>query len=243
MAAAVALLVSGCETDEAGQDAERGSAPDAGREIDDEVAPTSVPATPFGPECDRILAEADEDAETLATYDTASALQRLTEFDELVALVQQAGLTVELTDVEQITVFAPLRGSLDADAEELDGEQPVDDDADAARDDEPATPDDPAATADDPTPEEDAAELEVDDLEEALGRHVITDQTLDAQQLTQAQGLVTIAGADLAVTAPEEQRLEVEVEGATAGVVCGNLQTQDGYVHVIDAPLAPLVRG
>lgn len=234
MAATVAMLMCGCEADEA----ERGSAPDAGREVDEEVAPASLPTTPFGPACDRILA-ADEDAETLEAYDTVTALQRLPEFDQLVALVQQAGVAAELTDVEQVTVFAPLADSLGAEPGELDGERPVDEDVDAPRDDEPATPDDPDATADDPTEHEDAADLE--DLEEALGRHVIANQGLDAQHLAQAEGLVTVAGADLAVMAPEEQRLVVEVEEVTAEVVCGNLQTEDGYIHVIDAPLAPLV--
>ena len=73
------------------------------------------------------------------------------------------------------------------------------------------------------------------DLTSILTYHVIAGQELDAQQLADAGTEATVNGAEVEVA---EAGDTIEVNGESA-VVCGNVATANGTVHIIDTVLMP----
>jgi uncharacterized surface protein with fasciclin (FAS1) repeats len=73
------------------------------------------------------------------------------------------------------------------------------------------------------------------DLTSILTYHVIAGQQLDAQQLADAGTETTVNGAEVTIA---EDGDTIEINGQSA-VVCGNVQTANGTVHIIDTVLMP----
>ncbi len=86
-------------------------------------------------------------------------------------------------------------------------------------------------------PEEDLAAILADQdlLTGILTYHVVAGESLDMQGLVDAGTVTTVNGAELAIAPSGEQ---IEVNG-TSFVVCGNVQTANATVHIIDAVLVP----
>ncbi len=72
-------------------------------------------------------------------------------------------------------------------------------------------------------------------LTSILTYHVVAGQSLDMAGLVDAGTVTTVQGAELTI-APESDL--ITVNGATM-VVCGNVQTANATVHIIDAVLVP----
>lgn len=94
-----------------------------------------------------------------------------------------------------------------------------------------------ALQADDPDTFE-AVAGDVDLLTTVLSYHVIADEELDAQGLADAGTVTTFAEQDLSVSA-EGEDVTIEAAGSDATVVCGNVETANATVHVIDYVLVP----
>ena len=73
------------------------------------------------------------------------------------------------------------------------------------------------------------------DLTSILTYHVIAGEQLDAQQLADAGTETTVNGADVTIAEDGET---IEINGQSA-VVCGNVETANGTVHIIDTVLMP----
>jgi uncharacterized surface protein with fasciclin (FAS1) repeats len=73
------------------------------------------------------------------------------------------------------------------------------------------------------------------DLTKILTYHVVAGQKLDADQLVEAGTLKTVEGADVMVT-KEGDTLKVN---GSSSVVCGNVQTANASVFIIDGVLMP----
>lgn len=73
------------------------------------------------------------------------------------------------------------------------------------------------------------------DLTSILTYHVIAGKQLDAQQLADAGTETTVNGADVTIAASGDT---IEINGQSA-VVCGNVETANGAVHIIDTVLMP----
>jgi uncharacterized surface protein with fasciclin (FAS1) repeats len=73
------------------------------------------------------------------------------------------------------------------------------------------------------------------DLTSILTYHVIAGEQLDAQQLADAGTETTVNGAEVTIA---ESGDSIEINGQSA-VVCGNVQTANGTVHIIDTVLMP----
>lgn len=72
-------------------------------------------------------------------------------------------------------------------------------------------------------------------LTSILTYHVVAGESLDAQELIDAGTVETVNGAELTIVATEDG---LTVNGV-AMVVCGNVQTANATVHIIDAVLVP----
>jgi uncharacterized surface protein with fasciclin (FAS1) repeats len=75
-------------------------------------------------------------------------------------------------------------------------------------------------------------------LTTVLTYHVVGDQELDAQALADAGTATTVAEQDLTVSVDGET-VTVEAAGSEATVVCGNVETANATVHIIDYVLVP----
>ncbi len=86
-------------------------------------------------------------------------------------------------------------------------------------------------------PEEDLNAILADQelLTSILTYHVVAGESLDAQDLIDAGTVTTVNGADLTLAASGDM---IEVNG-TSTVVCGNVQTANATVHIIDNVLVP----
>ena len=73
------------------------------------------------------------------------------------------------------------------------------------------------------------------DLTSILTYHVIAGEQLDAQALADAGTETTVNGADVTIA---EAGDTIEINGQSA-VVCGNVETANGTVHIIDTVLMP----
>ncbi len=73
------------------------------------------------------------------------------------------------------------------------------------------------------------------DLTSILTYHVIAGEQLDAQELADAGTETTVNGADVTIA---EDGDTIEINGQSA-VVCGNVETANGTVHIIDTVLMP----
>jgi transforming growth factor-beta-induced protein len=94
-----------------------------------------------------------------------------------------------------------------------------------------------ALAADDPETFE-AVAGDVDLLTTVLTYHVIGDQELDAQGLADAGTATTVAEQDLSFSA-EGEEVTVEAAGSEAMVACGNVETANATVHIVDYVLVP----
>lgn len=72
-------------------------------------------------------------------------------------------------------------------------------------------------------------------LTEILTYHVVAGESMDAAELAEAGTVETVNGAMLTVT---ESGDTIEIDGAAA-VICGNVQTANATVHIIDSVLMP----
>jgi uncharacterized surface protein with fasciclin (FAS1) repeats len=86
-------------------------------------------------------------------------------------------------------------------------------------------------------PEEDLTAILADQelLTSILTYHVVAGESLDMQGLVDAGTVTTVNGAELSIAASGDL---IEVNG-TAMVVCGNVQTANATVHIIDSVLVP----
>lgn len=73
------------------------------------------------------------------------------------------------------------------------------------------------------------------DLTKILTLHVVPGQKLDAEQLAKAGKVKTVNGAEITVAKTGDT---IQVNGQSA-VVCGNVQTANGTVQIIDTVLMP----
>ena len=73
------------------------------------------------------------------------------------------------------------------------------------------------------------------DLTKILTYHVVAGQKLDADQLVEAGTVTTVEGDDVTVTKVGDT-LKVN---DSASVVCGNVQTANATVFIIDGVLMP----
>ncbi|MFP5332508.1 MAG: fasciclin domain-containing protein [Acidimicrobiia bacterium] len=71
-------------------------------------------------------------------------------------------------------------------------------------------------------------------LTSILTYHVVAGASLDAQALADAGTVTTVNGADLTITTDGDT---ITVNGAS--VICGNVQTANATVHIIDTVLVP----
>jgi uncharacterized surface protein with fasciclin (FAS1) repeats len=72
-------------------------------------------------------------------------------------------------------------------------------------------------------------------LTSILTYHVVAGESLDMQGLVEAGTVTTVNGAELAIAASGDL---IDING-TAMVVCGNVQTANSTVHIIDNVLVP----
>ena len=72
-------------------------------------------------------------------------------------------------------------------------------------------------------------------LTSILTYHVVSGESLDMQRLVDAGTVTTVNGAELTIAQSGDL---IEVNG-TASVVCGNVQTANATVHIIDNVLVP----
>ncbi len=72
-------------------------------------------------------------------------------------------------------------------------------------------------------------------LTSILTYHVVAGESLDMQGLVDAGSVETVNGAQITI-APSGDLIEIN---GTAMVVCGNVQTANGTVHIIDSVLVP----
>lgn len=86
-------------------------------------------------------------------------------------------------------------------------------------------------------PEEDLNAILADPelLTSILTYHVVGGESLDMASLAEAGSVTTVNGADLSITAAGDL---IEVNGVAA-TVCGNVQTANATVHIIDTVLVP----
>lgn len=86
-------------------------------------------------------------------------------------------------------------------------------------------------------PEEDLSAILADTelLTSILTFHVVGGESLDMSELVEAGTVTTVNGAELTIAAGGDL---IEING-TAMVVCGNVQTANATVHIIDAVLVP----
>jgi uncharacterized surface protein with fasciclin (FAS1) repeats len=75
-------------------------------------------------------------------------------------------------------------------------------------------------------------------LATVLTYHVVGDEELDAQGLADTGTVTTVAEQDLTF-AVDGETVTVEAAGSEAEVVCGNVETANATVHIIDYVLVP----
>ena len=73
-------------------------------------------------------------------------------------------------------------------------------------------------------------------LDEILRYHVITGEDLDAGELVEGGPVETLNGAELTASVTDGGDVEINDR---ATVVCGNIEVENGTLHIIDAVLDP----
>ena len=182
---------------------------------------------------------ADDDATTDEDAAPEDALRQMTVVEALEALPDVDRFTGELAgtletelDAEgDVTVFVPLdeafEGEADADADGAATNDAFEDETDA---------DDAATDAGDDV----TAGMDTSIDERVIAYHLHPEAALSAQQLVDDESVSTAAddAGDLRVTADGDV-VSVDADESTAQVVCANIETQDGTIHVIDEILLP----
>jgi uncharacterized surface protein with fasciclin (FAS1) repeats len=166
-------------------------------------------AANLGEACALIPEDGDGSAEGMSQDPVATAASNNPLLTTLADLVGQAELADTLNGLDGATVFAPT------------------DDAFAALE------------QDDP----ELFEMVVNDdelLATVLTYHVVGDQELNAADLLEAGTATTVAEQDVTVVEGGVEGIQIEAAGGnTADVICGNVETANATVHVIDAVLLP----
>jgi clumping factor A len=185
--------------------------------------------------------DGDADAETDAGVDEGAgpedALRQMTVIEALEALPEVdrfagelAGtLETELDAEGDVTVFVPLDEAFE---DEVEADDPATDDA---IDDEAGADDTATDAGDDVT-----AGMDTPIDERVIAYHLHPEAALSAQQLVDDESISTAAedAGDLRVSADGDV-VSVDADESTAQVVCANIETQDGTIHVIDEILLP----
>ncbi|MEX1176849.1 MAG: fasciclin domain-containing protein [Nitriliruptor sp.] len=165
--------------------------------------------TNLGEACAAIPADGDGSAEGMADDPVATAASNNPLLSTLVSLVDQAGLVDTLNGLEGATVFAPTNDAFDA-----------------LQESDPELFD---TVANDP-----------DLLATVLTYHVVGDEELNAQDLLDAGTATTVAEQDVTIVEGGAEGIQLEAAGGnTADVICGNVETANATVHLIDAVLLP----
>ena len=192
-----------------------------------------LPTAIYGDACDQIFDDADRDPDDLVDEPMVEVLQALPAMSQFTSAMR----TWELIDVveaaEEVTVIAPVDDAFEV------GETFV---ADPESDPEPRW--DPQTPAGEPVPPdarltEDA--LAVADVERVLQGHVVTTVALDAETLVDDSPVGTLAeaGGDIAATTTGVDTVAIASHGTSSRVVCANIRTADGLLHIVDRPLLP----
>jgi uncharacterized surface protein with fasciclin (FAS1) repeats len=156
------------------------------------------------------------------------ALEALPEVDRFAG--ELAGtLETELDAEGDVTVFVPLDEAFE---DEVEADDPATDDA---IDDETGADDTATDAGDDVT-----AGMATPIDERVIAYHLHPEAALSAQQLVDDESISTAAedAGDLRVSADGDV-VSVDADESTAQVVCANIETQDGTIHVIDEILLP----
>ncbi|MEX1164899.1 MAG: fasciclin domain-containing protein [Nitriliruptor sp.] len=214
-AASAALLLAACggddtDADTTSADTETETTEEMG---DDEMGgdemAADLTATNLGEACAAIPADGAGSAEGMAQDPVATAASNNPLLSTLVSLVDQAGLVDTLNGLEAATVFAPTNDAFDA-----------------LQESDPELFD---TVANDP-----------DLLATVLTYHVVGGEELNAQDLLDAGSATTVAEQDVTVVEGGVEGIQVEAAGGnTADVICGNVETANATVHLIDAVLLP----
>ncbi len=217
VAASAALLLAACGSDDA-DTTTTDTDPAATEELgDDEMGDdglademaADLTATNLGDACAEIPGDGAGSAEGMAQDPVATAASNNPLLSTLVSLVDQAGLVDTLNGLDAATVFAPTNDAFDA----LQASDPELFDT----------------VANDP-----------DLLATVLTYHVVAGEELNAQDLLEAGSATTVAEQDVTVVEGGVAGIQVEAAGGnTADVICGNVETANATVHLVDAVLLP----
>ena len=166
-------------------------------------------AANIGEACALIPADGDGSAEGMSQDPVATAASNNPLLTTLVELVGQAELVDTLNGLEGATVFAPTNDAFTA-----------------LQESDPELFD---TVANDP-----------DLLATVLTYHVVASGELNAADLLDAGTATTVAEQDLTVVEGGVEGIQIEAAGGnTADVICGNVETANATVHLIDSVLLP----
>jgi uncharacterized surface protein with fasciclin (FAS1) repeats len=179
------------------------------------------------------VGDGPEDA--LRQMTVLEALEALPDFDRFTSEIAGTQLETDLEGEGDVTVFAPLDEAFDdeAGADDAATDDGVEDDA--FEDDEA----DGTGTATDADADvTGGTDMPVD--ERVIAHHLHPEAALSAQQLVDDESISTAAedAGDLRITVDGEL-VSVDADESTALVVCANIETQDGTIHVVDEVLLP----
>ena len=192
-----------------------------------------LPAAIFGDACDQIFAEADEDPEDLVDAPMIEVLQALPAMAQFTSALRTSRLVEVIEAADEVTVIGPIDDAFEVgEGFEVDPESEADPRWD---------PDTPAGEPVPPEAELTAEALAVADVQRVLQGHVITTVAMDAQTLVDDSPVGTLAeaGGDITATAATVDTVAVESHGTSSRVVCANIRTADGMLHIVDRPLLP----
>jgi uncharacterized surface protein with fasciclin (FAS1) repeats len=169
----------------------------------------ALPTDQFGAACEAIPEDGPGSSEGMAEEPAATAASNNPALETLVQLVGQVELVDTINGLEGATIFAPSNDAFTA-LEESDPELFET----VANDDEL--------------------------LSTVLTYHVIPEEELDAQGLVDAGTATTVAEQDVTIVEGGAEGVQIEAAGGnTADVVCGNVETANATVHIIDQVLLP----
>jgi uncharacterized surface protein with fasciclin (FAS1) repeats len=180
-------------------------------EMEGEGEAAALPSDQFGEACAAIPDDPEDpgSSEGMAQEPAATAASNNPVLSTLVDLVGQADLVETIDSLDGATIFAPTNDAFEALQE------------------------------DDPELFETVANDE-ELLSTVLTYHVVGDEELDAPALAEAGTVTTVAEQDITVVEGGAEGVQLEAAGGnTADVVCGNVETANATVHIIDQVLLP----
>ena len=173
-------------------------------------------ATEAGSQCAAVLGVTDQDELGEARQDyremgLVEAMEQIDPVRHVASAFQTPDARAEFEDVDAMTVFAPVSPAF----HERSVEQSSADDEDESADDDSYTRW-PASTL--------------------LRAHSVTDESLAVGELVE-QGEVTLADGTVMVVESDDGVARVTRDGITADVLCGDIEVDNGFIHVIGAVL------